>query len=64
MAGAFWVSEGDSRRWLVSLIYPSTLWSVVDAVDDRAIHKQWRESLGLSEVAASRVDGRTIRARF
>jgi hypothetical protein len=45
MGGAFFVSEGDSRRWLVSLSYPSTLWSLVEAVDGRAIHKQWREAL-------------------
>ena len=48
MGGAFFVSEGGSRRWLVSLICPSTLWSLVEAVDGRAIHKQWREALSRS----------------
>jgi hypothetical protein len=48
MTGAFLVSEGGSRRWLVSLIYPSTLWSLIEAIEGRAIHKQWREALSRS----------------
>ncbi len=39
------VSRGDSRKWLVSLVYPSGFGSVLDLMTDRAIWRQWREEL-------------------
>ncbi|WP_167101411.1 hypothetical protein [Mycobacterium sp. DL592] len=39
------VSYGDSRRWIVSLVYPSGFGSVLDLMTDRAIWRQWREEL-------------------
>ena len=46
MGGGFQIGAGDSRRWLVSLIYPSTAWSMVEALDGRSAHRQWRKALG------------------
>ena len=45
MGGGFQVSEGDSRRWLVSLVYPTTIFSIVDVIEGRAVHRQWRQAL-------------------
>lgn len=39
------VSRGDSRKWVVSLVYPSGFGSVLDLMTDRAIWRQWREEL-------------------
>jgi hypothetical protein len=43
--GGFEVSQGDSRRWLVALVYPSGFGSVLDLMTDRAVWRQWREAL-------------------
>ncbi|MEN4450473.1 hypothetical protein [Mycobacterium sp. SM3041] len=39
------VSRGNSRKWVVSLVYPSGFGSVLDLMTDRAIWRQWREEL-------------------
>ncbi|MDR3660455.1 MAG: hypothetical protein P4L86_08655 [Mycobacterium sp.] len=39
------VGCGDSRKWLVSLVYPSGFGSVLDLMTDRAIWRQWREAM-------------------
>lgn len=43
--GGFRVSQGDSRDWLVSLVYPSGFISLLDLMTDRALWRQWREAL-------------------
>jgi hypothetical protein len=43
--GGFQISQGDSRQWLVSLVYPSGFGSVLDLMTDRAVWRQWREAL-------------------
>ena len=43
--GGFQVSQGDSRRWLVALVYPSGFDSVLDLMTDRAVWRQWRAAL-------------------
>ncbi|HKP41611.1 hypothetical protein [Mycobacterium sp.] len=43
--GGFEVSHGDSRKWLVALIYPSGFGSLLDLMTDRAVWKQWRAAL-------------------
>jgi hypothetical protein len=48
--GGFEVSQGDSRRWLVALIYPTGFGSVLDLMTDRAVWRQWREALPDTEV--------------
>lgn len=48
--GGFQISQGDSRQWLVSLVYPSGFGNVLDLMTDRAVWRQWREAL--PEVAA------------
>jgi hypothetical protein len=39
------VSCGDSRKWLVSLVYPSGFGAMLDLMTDRSIWRQWREAL-------------------
>jgi hypothetical protein len=39
------VSCGDSRKWLVSLVYPSGFGTMLDLMTHRAIWRQWREAL-------------------
>lgn len=46
------VSHADSRKWLVSLVYPSGFGSVLDLMTDRAIWRQWREALPDSTIKA------------
>lgn len=46
------VSCGDSRKWLVSLVYPSGFGSMLDLMTDRAIWRQWREELPGNAVKA------------
>ncbi len=41
----FVVSEGDSRRWLVSLIYPTGILAFVEVVDGWDVHDEWRRAL-------------------
>ncbi|OMC13604.1 hypothetical protein [Mycobacterium sp. SP-6446] len=43
--GGFRVSQGDSREWLVSLVYPSGFGSLLDLMTDRALWRQWRAAL-------------------
>jgi hypothetical protein len=43
--GGFKVSEADSRSWIVSLVNPAGALSIMDAVFERGIHKQWRAAL-------------------
>ena len=43
--GGFQISQGDSRQWLVSLVYPSGFGNVLDLMTDRAVWRQWREAL-------------------
>ncbi len=48
--GGFEVSQGDSRRWLVALIYPTGFGTMLDLMTDRAVWRQWREELPDAEV--------------
>ena len=41
----FSVSEGGSRRWLVSLVYPTGVLALVEVVDGWDIHNEWRRAL-------------------
>jgi hypothetical protein len=41
----FSVSEGASRRWVVSLVYPTGVMAVVEVVDGWDVHKEWRRAL-------------------
>jgi hypothetical protein len=50
--GGFEVSCGDSRKWLVSLCYPSGFLSMLDLLTDRSIWRQWREALPGTTVKA------------
>jgi hypothetical protein len=43
--GGFQISQGDSRQWLVSLVYPTGFGSLLDLMTDRAVWRQWREAL-------------------
>lgn len=43
--GGFQVRQGNSRTWLVSLIYPSGVLSVMDLFSDGQLRKRWREAL-------------------
>jgi hypothetical protein len=43
--GGFQISQGDSRQWLVSLVYPSGFGSLLDLMTDRAVWRRWREAL-------------------
>ena len=43
--GGFQVSQDDSRRWLVSLVYPGGFGSVLDLMTDRAVWRRWRAAL-------------------
>jgi len=43
--GGFQISQGDSRQWLVSLVYPSGFGNVLDLMTDRAVWRQGREAL-------------------
>jgi hypothetical protein len=46
------ISCGDSRKWLVSLVYPSGLNTMLEVMTDRSIWRQWREALPGSTVKA------------
>lgn len=46
------VSYGNSRKWLVSLVYPAGFGSMLDLMTDRMIWRQWREVLPNSAVKA------------
>ena len=48
LKAGFSVSEGGSRRWLVSLVYPSGLLAFVEVVDGWDVHNEWRRALGPS----------------
>ena len=39
------VSFGDSRKWLVSLVYPAGFGTMLDLMTERKIWRQWREAL-------------------
>ena len=41
----FSVSEGGSRRWLVSLVYPTGIMALVEVVDGWDVHNEWRRAL-------------------
>jgi len=41
----FSVSEGGSRRWLVSLVYPTGILALVEVVDGWDVHNEWRRVL-------------------
>ena len=41
----FSVSEGSSRRWLVSLVYPTGILALVEVVDGWDVHNEWRRAL-------------------
>jgi hypothetical protein len=43
--GGFHVRLGDSRRWLIALVYPSGFGNVLDLMTDRAVWRQWRAAL-------------------
>jgi hypothetical protein len=45
LKAGFSVSEGDSRRWPVSLVYPIGVLSLVEVVDGWDVHHEWRQVL-------------------
>jgi hypothetical protein len=53
LGGGFQVSAGDSRKWLVSLVYPTTIMSLWDAVEGRSAHKKWKQALASSATTSA-----------
>jgi hypothetical protein len=45
LKAGFAVSEGSSRRWLVSLVYPTGIMALVEVVDGWDVHNEWRRAL-------------------
>jgi hypothetical protein len=45
LKAGFSVSEGGSRRWLVSLVYPTGILALVEVVDGWDVHNEWRRAL-------------------
>ena len=45
LKAGFSVSEGGSRRWLVSLVYPTGIMALVEVVDGWDVHHEWRRAL-------------------
>ena len=45
LKAGFDVSEGGSRHWLVSLVYPTGVMALVEMVDGWDVHKEWRRVL-------------------
>ena len=45
LKAGFSVSEGSSRRWLVSLVYPTGIMALVEVVDGWDVHHEWRRAL-------------------
>jgi hypothetical protein len=45
LKAGFSVSEGGSRRWLVSLVYPTGVMALVEVVDGWDVHSEWRRAL-------------------
>ena len=45
LKAGFSVSEGGSRRWLVSLVYPTGVMALVEVVDGWDVHHEWRRVL-------------------
>lgn len=45
LKAGFSVSEGGSRSWLVSLVYPTGILALVEVVDGWDVHHQWRWAL-------------------
>jgi hypothetical protein len=45
LKAGFSVSEGSSRRWLVSLVYPTGIMALVEVVDGWDVHNEWRRAL-------------------
>jgi hypothetical protein len=45
MGAGFQVSDGDSKPWLVSLIYPSGFLTILDLFDGHSARKEWRAAL-------------------
>ncbi len=45
LKAGFSVSDGGSRRWLVSLVYPIGVMALVEVVDGWDVHHEWRRAL-------------------
>lgn len=45
LSAGFSVSEGTSRCWLVSLVYPIGILALVEMVDGCDAHREWRRAL-------------------
>jgi len=45
LKAGFSVSEGNSRGWLVSLVYPTGIVALVEVVDGWDVHNEWRRAL-------------------
>ena len=45
LKAGFSVSEGSSRCWLVSLVYPIGIMALVEVVDGWDVHNEWRRAL-------------------
>ncbi len=45
LKAGFSVGEGGSRRWLVSLVYPTGIMALVEVVDGWDVHNEWRWAL-------------------
>ncbi|WP_238391979.1 MULTISPECIES: hypothetical protein [unclassified Mycolicibacterium] len=45
LKAGFAVGEGSSRRWLVSLVYPTGIIALTEVVDGWDAHHEWRRAL-------------------
>ncbi|MFG1930749.1 hypothetical protein ACGFK1_08825 [Mycobacterium sp. NPDC048908] len=45
LKAGFSVSDGRSRPWLVSLVYPTGIMALVEVVDGWDVHNEWRRAL-------------------
>jgi hypothetical protein len=48
LKAGFSVSAGNSRGWLVSLVYPTGIVAFVEVVDGWDVHNEWRRALSPS----------------
>jgi hypothetical protein len=45
LGGGFKVTDTKGRQWIVSLIYPSGVLSLIDGLNERTKFKQWKQAL-------------------
>ncbi|WP_110319026.1 hypothetical protein [Mycolicibacterium moriokaense] len=45
LGGGFKVTDTEGKHWIVSLIYPSGVLSLIDGLNERTTFKQWKHAL-------------------